>query len=73
MLVVHGDKDRLVPLAIARGIAEKHRAPLVVIPGQGHWLIAPSLTGDVAGRVLAWIEEEGGRQGRSRRRRPQPE
>jgi pimeloyl-ACP methyl ester carboxylesterase len=72
MLVVHGDADRLVPLAVARGIAEKHGAPLAVIPGQGHWLIAPSLTGEVAGRVLAWIEESGTsgpRRPRGRRRR----
>jgi len=55
MLVLHGDADRLIPLAVARGIADKHGAPLAVIPGQGHWLIAPSLAEDVAGRVLAWI------------------
>lgn len=60
MLVVHGDRDRLVPLAVARGIAGKHGAPLVVIPGHGHWLIAPSLVGEVAGRVLTWIGESGG-------------
>ncbi len=69
MLVVHGDKDRLVPLATARGIAEKHEAPLVVIPEEGHWLIAPSLTGDVAGRVLAWIEEDAQPDQRRLRRR----
>jgi pimeloyl-ACP methyl ester carboxylesterase len=57
MLVLHGDRDRLVPLAVARGIADKHGAALAVIPGHGHWLIAPSLTDDVAGRVLRWIAE----------------
>jgi pimeloyl-ACP methyl ester carboxylesterase len=57
MLVLHGDADRLVPLAVARGIAGKHGAPIAVIPGQGHWLIAPSLVDEVAGRVLTWIGE----------------
>ena len=57
MLVVHADADRLIPLATARGIADKHSAPLVVIPGHGHWLIAPSLVNDVAGQALAWIEK----------------
>ncbi len=60
MLVIHGDADRLVPLATARGIADKHKAPLVVIPGHGHWLIAPSLRDDVAGRVLSWLEVDAG-------------
>jgi len=55
MLVVHGDADRLIPLAAARGIADKHGAELTVVPGQGHWLIAPSLTMHVAGRVLDWV------------------
>lgn len=57
VLVLHGDRDRLVPLVEARGIAAKHGAPLAVLPGQGHWLIAPSLTGEVAGRILEWMEE----------------
>jgi pimeloyl-ACP methyl ester carboxylesterase len=59
MLVVNGDADRLIPLAVARGIAEKHEAELEVIPGQGHWLIAPSLTGEVASRVLVWLDGQG--------------
>ena len=62
MLVVHGDADRLIPLSTARGIAKKHQAPLTVIPGQGHWLIAPSLIDDVAAKVLAWIEVNAGPQ-----------
>ncbi len=82
MLVVHGGADRLIPLAAARGIADKHGAELVVIPGQGHWLIAPSLVGEVAGRVVTWIDERGRGAGRlprrqerdrSVRRGPQPE
>ena len=57
-LVVHGDADRLIPLSVARGIAKKHQAPLTVIPGQGHWLIAPSLVEEVAGQALTWIEKD---------------
>lgn len=56
MLVVHGDRDRLIPTAVAEGIAGKHGADIAVIPGQGHWLIAPSLTDDVAGRILRWLQ-----------------
>ncbi|HET7714795.1 MAG TPA: alpha/beta hydrolase [Bauldia sp.] len=56
MFVVHGDADRLIPLATARGTAAEHDALLTVIPGQGHWLIAPSLAPQVAGQVLRWIE-----------------
>jgi len=57
LLVLHGDADRLIPLATARGIAARHGAPIIVIPGQGHWLIAPSLTGEIAGRVLHWLDD----------------
>ena len=56
---VHGDADRLIPLATARGIADKHKAKLIVIRGHGHWLIAPSLVDRTAGRVLRWLERRG--------------
>ena len=49
MLILHGDADRLVPLATAQGIADKHKAKLIVIPGHGHWLIAPSLVDELRG------------------------
>ena len=49
MLVLHGDADRLVPLATAQGIADKHKAKLIVIRGHGHWLIAPSLVDELGG------------------------
>jgi pimeloyl-ACP methyl ester carboxylesterase len=56
VLVVHGDADRLVPLAVGRRIARRHAAELITIAGHGHWLIAPSLTERVAGAILGWIE-----------------
>jgi pimeloyl-ACP methyl ester carboxylesterase len=59
MLVLHGDIDRQIPLAVARGIAEKHGAPLTVIRGQGHWLIAPSLTALIAPSVVEWLRTRG--------------
>jgi pimeloyl-ACP methyl ester carboxylesterase len=59
LLVVHGDRDRLIPLAVAEGIAAKHGADMAVIAGAGHWLIAPSLAETVGGRTLAWIEGTG--------------
>ena len=66
MLVLHGDRDRLIPHAVARGIAAKHGAALEIIRGQGHWLIAPSLVDAVAGHALGWME---GHPPSSRRRR----
>jgi pimeloyl-ACP methyl ester carboxylesterase len=67
MLVLHGDRDRLIPLATAKGIAEKHGAAMIVVPAEGHWLIAPSLVGETAAHALAWLEA-GGRRARRRRR-----
>jgi pimeloyl-ACP methyl ester carboxylesterase len=55
MLVLHGDKDRLIPFPVAQGIADKHGARLEVVAGQGHWLIAPSLTASIAPGVLEWL------------------
>ena len=58
MLVMHGDDDRLIPAPVARGIADKHGAELMSVPGCGHWLIAPSLVPSVARTALAWIERQ---------------
>jgi pimeloyl-ACP methyl ester carboxylesterase len=62
MLVLHGDADRLIPLAAARGVADKHGAPLIVVPGHGHWLIAPSLAAEVAGQAVQWLRRNAGSQ-----------
>jgi len=73
MLVLHGSADRLVPLEVARGIADKHEGRLVVIPHHGHWLIAPSLLAPVADHALAWLADAVQTGRRSKRRRDQPE
>lgn len=59
VFVIHGQADRQVPLSVARRLATRYRAELVVVPGHGHWLIAGSLIGLAASPVLAWIEELG--------------
>lgn len=71
LLVVHGERDRLIPLAVAEGIAGKHGADFAVIAGAGHWLIAPSLADRVAGEVLGWLSTAPRRP--RRERKPQPE
>lgn len=55
VLVVHGDRDRLVPLWSARRLARRHGAEMQVVIGHGHWLVAPSLVPAVAGPVRDWI------------------
>ena len=39
-VVIAGDRDRLVPLSLARALALRLDAPLIVCPLSGHWLIA---------------------------------
>jgi len=57
VLLVHGDRDRLVPVAAARDIARRHPAwRYVELPGVGH---VPQLQvpDRVAKDVLAWLDE----------------
>ena len=56
ILVVQGDADRLVPVAVGRKLAERFGADLAIIPGRGHWLIAGSLVETVAVPIAEWIE-----------------
>jgi pimeloyl-ACP methyl ester carboxylesterase len=56
VLVVNGDADRLVPPSVAREVARKYKAKLILVPGHGHWLIAGSLVGEVATKVASWLE-----------------
>ncbi|MFC5822119.1 alpha/beta fold hydrolase [Nonomuraea harbinensis] len=58
-LLVHGDRDRLVPVAASRGLAGRHRSwRLVVLPDVGHvpQLEAPQQT---AAAVLRWLDDMG--------------
>ena len=57
VLLVHGDRDRLVPVAAARDIARRHPAwRYIELPGVGH---VPQLQvpDRVAKDVLAWMDE----------------
>ncbi|MBN9022514.1 MAG: alpha/beta fold hydrolase [Rhizobiales bacterium] len=56
MLVLHGEDDRLIPPAVARGIAGKHGAEERLLPGRGHWLLAPSLVPSVGRIARDWID-----------------
>jgi pimeloyl-ACP methyl ester carboxylesterase len=63
VLVVNGAADRLVPPSVAREIARKYGAELIIVPGHGHWLIAGSLIEVAAVPVLGWIETLRGSRG----------
>jgi pimeloyl-ACP methyl ester carboxylesterase len=59
VLLLHGDRDRLVPVAAARAIARRHPAwRLVVLPGTGHvpQLEAPAET---AAEIVGWLADAG--------------
>jgi pimeloyl-ACP methyl ester carboxylesterase len=61
VLVVSGGADRILPAEVPMDLARAYQAEHIVIPGQGHWLIAGSLVGIVAAAVLDWLKrlEEG--------------
>ncbi len=67
VLVVSGDDDRFIPMAVARRIARRYGAPLQVAEGHGHFLVSEPGWEEVAHRALAWIdalpEREPGRAG----------
>jgi pimeloyl-ACP methyl ester carboxylesterase len=55
VLLVHGDRDRLVPVSVARDVARRHRDwRYVELPGVGHvpQLQCPEL---LAEHLLAWL------------------
>jgi pimeloyl-ACP methyl ester carboxylesterase len=57
VLMVQGDKDRLVPVVAARDIARRHPAwRYLELPGVGH---VPQLQvpEELAKAVLSWLEE----------------
>jgi pimeloyl-ACP methyl ester carboxylesterase len=59
VLLVHGDRDRLVPVAVARAAAKAHPSwSLVVMPGVGH---VPQLEvpGDTAEAITGWLGSAG--------------
>jgi pimeloyl-ACP methyl ester carboxylesterase len=59
VLLIHGDRDRLVPVGAARAAARAHPAwSLKVLPGLGHvpMLEAPDQTAEL---VISWLESAG--------------
>jgi non-heme chloroperoxidase len=56
MLVVSGNRDRFIPLGVARRLAARYGAPLHVAEGHGHFLFGePGWESHAAG-MLDWIE-----------------
>jgi pimeloyl-ACP methyl ester carboxylesterase len=59
VLLLHGDRDRLVPVAVARAAAKAHPSwSLAVMPGVGH---VPQLEvpADTAAAITAWLGSAG--------------
>ncbi|MEO8668476.1 MAG: alpha/beta hydrolase [Bauldia sp.] len=56
VLVVSGDTDRIVPPSVPLELARLYQAEHLVIPGQGHWLIAGSLVAIVGAAIVDWLE-----------------
>lgn len=56
LLVVGADRDRFVPLSVARRLARRYDAPLQVAQGHGHFLFAePGWEREVAA-ILDWVD-----------------
>jgi len=69
VLLLHGERDRLVPVSAARSAARGHPGwSLAVLPDVGHLpqLEAPSACADV---IVGWLDGTHGRTGAPRRRR----
>ena len=54
---VSGGDDRIISLRVGEKLARLYKAEHVVVAGQGHWLIAPSLIGTVAARIRLWLDQ----------------
>jgi pimeloyl-ACP methyl ester carboxylesterase len=55
VMLVHGARDRVVPLATATGLARRLAAEFLMVPGRGHWLLADMLTDTIVPYVADWI------------------
>jgi pimeloyl-ACP methyl ester carboxylesterase len=56
VLVVSGEDDRFVPLEVARKIARRYDAPLLVARGHGHFLLAEPGWEDQVRVVIDWLD-----------------
>lgn len=59
VMLVHGARDRVVPLVTATGLARRLKAEFLLVPGRGHWLLAESLAGTIVPHVADWIGRGG--------------
>jgi pimeloyl-ACP methyl ester carboxylesterase len=55
VMLVHGMRDRVVPLATATALARRLAAEFLMVPGRGHWLLADSLAETIVPYVADWI------------------
>jgi pimeloyl-ACP methyl ester carboxylesterase len=58
VMCVSGEDDRIVSAAMSRSIAARYGADEMVVPGVGHWLVAPSVLATVGPRILNWLESK---------------
>jgi putative redox protein len=66
MLVVHGDRDEIIPVSEAHLAknANPDRVELAIIPGGDHMLAAPDHQTQVARTVTEWFRRQAGFHGR---------
>ncbi|MFL5608583.1 MAG: alpha/beta hydrolase [Gemmatimonadaceae bacterium] len=57
ILVVSGEDDRFIPLDVARRIARRYDAPLLVARGHGHFLLAEPGWEDQVRVVIDWLDD----------------
>jgi pimeloyl-ACP methyl ester carboxylesterase len=57
LLIVGSDRDRFVPLGVARRLARRYDAPLHVARGHGHFLFAEPGWETQVGAILDWIDK----------------
>jgi pimeloyl-ACP methyl ester carboxylesterase len=55
VMLVHGARDRVVPLATATGLARRLAAEFLMVPGWGHWLLADTLADTIVPYVADWM------------------
>ncbi len=57
MLVVSGDRDRIIPCSVARRVADRYpAAEFLALPGRGHWLFEEPGADEVFARVGSWLD-----------------
>jgi pimeloyl-ACP methyl ester carboxylesterase len=60
VLVLSGDRDRIISTGLARATARRLKADFRILPGRGHMLFAEPGWQDVAGEVAKWLDAKVG-------------